>query len=161
MADTATTNPSGGLKLRAEDSEDLQVISSGLQDALVAVGDMTLLTDQRRFALVANRFRWEQPAQADGSYVRSHCILAFDGVSAVAMQGFDRTRAERVLSLLAIETQPKSKSGDAAGGRGGDYILLVFADGAAIRLEVDRILCHLEDVGEPWPTRWKPVHSLE
>ena len=151
----------GGLKLRAEDSEDLQVISSSLQDGLVAVGDTALLVDQRRFALVATRFRWEQPAQADGSYVRSHCILAFDGVSSVAMQGIDRTRAERVLSLLTIETQPKPKSGDAGGAQGGDYILLVFADDAAIRLEVDRILCHLEDVGEPWPTRWKTVHSFE
>ncbi len=149
------------LKLRAEDGEDLQVMSSSLQDALVAVGDMTLLTDQRRFALVANRFRWEQAPQADGSYLRSHCILAFDGVSSVAMQGIDRVRGERVLSLMAIETQPKPISGGAAGSHGGDYILLVFADDAAIRLEVDRVLCHLEDVGEPWPTRWKPAHSLE
>jgi hypothetical protein len=157
LADISNANPPGGikpgLKLRAEDAEDLQIVSSSLQDALVAVGDMTLLSDQRRFALVANRFRWEHAPTADGSYIRSHCILAIDGVSGAVMQGIDRHRAERVLSLLAIETQPRET--------GGSYVLLVFADQAAIRLEVDRVLCHLEDVGEPWPTRWKPVHSLE
>jgi hypothetical protein len=36
---------------------------------------------------------------------------------------------------------------------------LIFAGGAAIRLEVDGILCHLEDLGEPWPTRWQPAHA--
>jgi hypothetical protein len=143
-----------GLKLRAEDAEDLQVISSNLQDAMVAVGDMTLLTDQRRFALVANRFCWERPAAADGSFTRSHSLLIVDGVTRAAMQGIERHRPERVLSLLAVEA---GKRPDGA----GDFMLLVFADQAAIRLEVDRVLCHLEDVGEPWPTRWKPAHSIE
>jgi hypothetical protein len=151
MSDTLVHG--NGLKLRAEDADDLRVISSNLQDALVAVGDMTLLADQRRFALVANRFCWEKPATADGGYARSHAVLVLDGVSKVAMQGIDRHRTERVLSLLAIETSKRAE--------GGDYVILVFADDAAIRLEVDRVLCHLEDVGEPWPTRWKPVHSLE
>jgi len=151
----ATEVKDGGLKLRAEDAEDLKVISSGLQDALVAVPDMTLLADQRRFALVLNRFCWEQPANADGSYQRSHCILAVDGVASVGMQGIDRKQTERVLNLLAIETVPRTD------GAPGAYVVLVFAGQAAIRLEVDRVLCHLEDVGEPWPTRWKPAHSVE
>jgi hypothetical protein len=144
---------SGGLKLRAEDEEDLKVISSSLQDALVAVADMTLLADQRRFALVLNRFCWERPADAEGSFQRSHCILAIDGVASVGMQGIDRHQSERVLNLLAIETAPKAQ--------GGFFVVLVFAGQAAIRLEVDRVLCHLEDVGEPCPTRWKPAHSVE
>ena len=32
-------------------------------------------------------------------------------------------------------------------------------DRPEIRLEVDRFSCHLEDVGEPWPTVWRPEHS--
>jgi hypothetical protein len=28
-------------------------------------------------------------------------------------------------------------------------------------LEVDRILCFLDDLGEPWPTRWRPKHPVE
>ncbi|MEO8558402.1 MAG: DUF2948 family protein [Rhodospirillales bacterium] len=148
-----TATQDGGLKLRAEDAEDINVISSSLQDALVAVADMTLLGDQRRFALVANRFCWEKPIDAQGGYQRSHTILAIDGVASVSMQGIDRQQSDRVLNLLAIETAIKPQ--------GGVYVVLVFAGQAAIRLEVDRILCHLEDVGEPWFTRWKPAHLDE
>src|SRR5260370_7067427 len=55
------------LKLRAEDAEDLAVISACLQDALVAVRDLAYAPQERSFLFVANRFRWEnglRPAPA-------------------------------------------------------------------------------------------------
>jgi hypothetical protein len=42
-----------------------------------------------------------------------------------------------------------------------DLVILRFAAGRAIRLEIDRLACHLGDVGEPWPTPWKPAHPAE
>lgn len=142
------------LKLRGQDLEDLQVVSSTLQDALVAVRDMGYLPDQRRFALVFNRFCWEVPADADGKFRRVHCALAFDEVRRVSMRDIDRGIDDRILSLLSIEGHA-----DAATGAFG--IQLNFAGKPAIRLEVDRLLCHLEDVGEPWPTAWRPAHRLD
>lgn len=142
------------LKLRAEDREDLQVISSALQDSLVAVRDMGLLQDQKRFALVLNRFCWETPPDAEGHYWRTHCALAFDLVNRVSMRDIDRRFDDRLLSLLAIEIEATLPSGSSV-------ILLRFAGKPAIRLEVDRILCHLEDVGEAWPTAWRPGHRLD
>ena len=44
-----------------------------------------------------------------------------------------------------------------AGGR--EAILLEFAGAAAIRLDVARILCRAKDLGEPWPTPWRPRHD--
>ena len=38
-------------------------------------------------------------------------------------------------------------------------ITLMFSEGAAIMLEVSEIACHLEDIGEAWPTRWRPAHD--
>jgi hypothetical protein len=38
---------------------------------------------------------------------------------------------------------------------------LEFSGGAAIRLEVARILCHARDLGDPWPTPWRPCHDLD
>ena len=52
-------SPDRGLRLRAEDDEDLAVISACLQDALVSVRDLAYDRDARTFVLVANRFRWE------------------------------------------------------------------------------------------------------
>ena len=51
------------LKLIALDEEDLAVVSSHLQDAVVRVGDMAYLPSKKRFAAVLNRFDWENRAR--------------------------------------------------------------------------------------------------
>ena len=68
----------GTLQLRAEDEEDLAVISSCLQDALVPLSDMQYDRAARRFVLAVNRFRWEggtpspPGAQSSGRRIRAH-----------------------------------------------------------------------------------------
>ena len=51
-----------GLRLLAEDEEDLKIISAHVQDAVVRVGDLAYLPKARRFALLLNRYRWEDDA---------------------------------------------------------------------------------------------------
>jgi hypothetical protein len=48
------------LKLRARDLEDMAVIASVLQDALVPLRDVAFLKREKRFVMVVNRFRWEE-----------------------------------------------------------------------------------------------------
>ena len=52
-------------KLRAEDADDLAVISACLQDALVAVRDLAFVPPDHTFLMVANRFRWERASRSD------------------------------------------------------------------------------------------------
>jgi hypothetical protein len=149
------------LKLRAHDQEDLQVIAAHLQDAIVPVSEMLFLPHAQRFILVANRFRWREaaaiPAAApagdasfdDGRpshFERIHCGLRFDRVRAVRSRGFDRRARGEMLNLLTVVAADGS-------------IDLVFAGGADLRLEVAEIDCHLEDIGEAWPTQWRPRHE--
>ena len=141
------------LRMRAEDSDDLAVISACLQDAVVLVREMKYLPIERRFVMVFNRFRWEHvddELNEDGQpvYERVHCGICFENVTAVRQIGLDQRRTGQIASLLAIEP---------AEGR----VDLVFAGGATVRLEVDRLLCHLEDIDEPWPTQWRPAHPLD
>jgi hypothetical protein len=139
------------LKLRAEDAEDLAVISACLQDALVAVRDLAYVPEDRTFLLVANRFRWENglsPAPGEAAYERTLCAVTFSEVAAVSYNGFRRTEDSRILSLLAIRPE------DGA-------VHLEFSGGATIRLEVARILCLATDLGEPWPTQWQPRHDAD
>ncbi len=135
----------GPLRLRGEDEEDLAVISAVLQDALVAVGDMAYFADEARFVLVANRFCREPRGQ---TLERQLAGIRFDAVRSVQRRGFRPHEGERLLVLLAIRAEPGS-------------LYLDFAGGSGIRLEVDRILCHLDDFGEPWPTQWRPRHPVE
>jgi hypothetical protein len=139
------------LKLRATDADDLAVISAVLQDAVIPADEMTYLPSEHRFVLVANRFRWEdsEGQQLPGRiYERVHAGLVIDAVRGVKTRGFDPAAKDRLLSLLAIEPHQGT-------------IDLVFSGGAAIRVEIDRILCHLEDVAEPYPTRLRPIHALD
>jgi hypothetical protein len=137
------------LRLRAEDEEDLAVISAILQDALVAIGEMAWLPEDKRFVFVANRFRWESPGNGSHQELeRRMSGLRIDAVTAVRRRGFDPRDGERLLVLLAIQAEPGA-------------LRLDFAGGSSIRLEVERILCHLDDLGEPWPTQWQPKHPVE
>ena len=139
------------LRLRAEDEDDLALISAFLQDALVPVRDLAYVPGDRTFLLVANRFRWEdgiRRADSDGEFRRILCGITFGEVTAVFYSGFRRNEDGRILSLLAIRTESGA-------------VRFEFSAGAAIRLEVARILCHARDIGEPWPTPWQPRHDLE
>jgi hypothetical protein len=135
------------LRLRAVDEEDLAVISATLQDALAATVDMTWLQDERRFVVVVSRFCWETADTENGEFERVHAMLTVDGVTRVLRRNLERIDPETILELLSVEP------------RAGVGIELNFAGGAAIRLECTGIDCRLEDVGEPWPTRYKPAHD--
>jgi hypothetical protein len=139
----------GKLKLSALDADDLSVVSAAVQDSLVAVRDCAFFAGEKRFVLLLNRFRWEADATIDTAYWRTHSALVFNAVRAVHHHKIPLQEPDRVLELLA------------AGLEKPDLVILRFAAGRAIRLEIDRLACHLGDVGEPWPTPWKPAHPAE
>ena len=149
------------LRLRAEDVQDLMVISACLQDAVTRQRDMTYRPREQRFAVVFNRFRWEREAATnDADSVqesfrkRSQRIrtgVHFDGCLAVKSKGLDRS--DEVLSLLAIEYEPVND--------GAAEIILRFAGEAAIRLHLECIDCQLRDMNEPWEARMRPNHQLD
>jgi hypothetical protein len=151
------TGATGGLlRLRAEDADDLAIISACLQDALVPVRDLAYDAEARSFILVANRFRWEasapKPPDASG-FERILCGVVFDEVDGVAYRGFHRNKEDRILSLLTIQS--------VAGQSFDGAIHLEFATGATIRLSVAALNCRAHDFGEPWPTVWQPGHELD
>lgn len=144
---------SGPLKLAARDLEDLSVLSSMVQDAIVPPADMAYWPEDGAFALALNRFKWE--GAADGPpYARTHAALRIEKVKAVRRKGISPTGdRERLLSLLAVAY--------AEGAYGApDAVHLQFADDRAIRIEVEELAVSLTDLGDPWPTQWKPGHEM-
>jgi hypothetical protein len=150
----APDDAGAALKLRAEDADDLAVLSACLQDALVPVRDLAYVADQKIFIFVANRFRWERGSRPEpGERQRILCAVTFSAVAGVSYRGFRRSDEDRILALLAIRAE--------AEGVGATAVLLEFSGHAAIRLEVARIQCRAKDLGEPWPTPWHPRHDAE
>ena len=54
------------LRLRAIDTLDLSVIAAHLQDALATMADVGFEKKNRRFAILFNRFMWEDVETAKG-----------------------------------------------------------------------------------------------
>ncbi len=147
---------SESLQLRAADADDFAVLGACLQDALVPVHDMCFLKDEKRFVMVANRFCWEKvsgegAAETPGSYERVHCGITFEHVTHVQAKGFTpggTNEQGRLLEVLTILAE-------------GDEVTVVFAGGAAVKLAMSPPEAFLQDVGEPWPTMWRPHHPVE
>ncbi|MGE3712514.1 MAG: DUF2948 family protein [Hyphomicrobiaceae bacterium] len=142
------------LKLIAFDEGDLDVLSAHLQDSVVKVSDLAWLPRERRFVALLNRFDW---ASANGkkerrSFMRKRTALRFERVESAQLKGIDPKSKSSVLELLAIGFQPgHSPSG---------VVTLIFAGGAAIRLDVECIEAELKDLGAAWRTRRKPEHGV-
>ena len=146
------------LRLSAEDCQDLTVISACLQDAVTRRSAITYQRAQRRFAAVFNRFQWEsETAPAAGtasarrhSGTRVRTGIHFEGVLQVQTRGL-QTRQDAVMELLAIRCEP--------GADATATVILDFAGGGAIRLEVECIDCYLSDLGRSWQALRRPTHE--
>lgn len=149
------TSPKTGLKLRAEESEDVVIFSTVLQDAVTTADDIAYVAAERRFALMLNRYVWESEAEdapsSAGARQRIRCGLHFDGVLAVRSRDISQKSKKLPLELLAIHSEV------AEDGSGALYFL--FAGGGALKLEVECIDGYLSDVGEPWMCKHRPHHE--
>ncbi len=143
------------LNLGALDGEDLQVLSTLAQDAVFPAAEMQWLPGERRFAVLLNRFRWEDLKSAERrkrAVERVQSLLVIDNVEAVASQGVERGDADTILSLLSITFETGS---DADGA-----VILTLAGDGAIRLRVEALEVTLKDVTRPYiaPSKQAPSH---
>ena len=143
------------LNIGALDSEDLTVISAMVQDAVLPIGEISWQANQRRLALLINRFRWEDKTNAErqGRPVeRVQSLLVFDTVLSVASQGLDRSQKDLVLSVLSITTE-NAENGDC-------FFTVTLAGDGALRIRVEAVEVHLRDVTRPYaaPSRKSPHH---
>jgi hypothetical protein len=153
------------LKIIARDAEDLAVVSACLQDALIPLNEMRYLPQERRFIMVANRFRWEraakggaeQPPGTDASFdsdedfgaqQRTNAGICIDRVLAVRSRNIDRSRPDDFLSVLSVQLD-------------GNKLTFLFAGGGVIQVEIEALALYLSDLGRAWPTQWQPEHTAD
>jgi hypothetical protein len=146
----------GPLRLVAQDAEDLKVISSLVQDAVLPVTELKFDPKRRRFALLLNRFRWEDRVEAEAvgrAYERVRSVLVVDDVLKVQSFGFDRTDKDLVLSVLALDFAP--------GADGTGRLVLTLAGDGGIALDVEALEVRLDDVTRPYraPSGKVPTHE--
>ena len=144
------------LNLGAQDAEDLQVISSLTQDAVLTVDDLKWSRAERQLVFLLKRFRWEDvelAKQQGRDPERVQSLLVIQNATGLASQGIDRKQADIVLSLMSLEF-----SGAVEGV--GDLIL-TFSGNGALKVQVDGLDVALRDVTRPYvaPSKQVPNHD--
>lgn len=139
------------LLLRAEDADDLILLSACTQDLAVRVGDIGWLPRQRRLILIGNRFRWENATRGPrhgGDTTRVRSALRFDYVQSVRRRQWPADESS-VLALLAITFEDDGS------------LLLSFAGGAALQITQEVLDITLEDLSGAWGARAIPDHESD
>ncbi|MEO0487559.1 MAG: DUF2948 family protein [Pseudomonadota bacterium] len=143
------------LRLVAFEAEDLQIISSLCQDAVFPAGEVSWRAKDRRFAVLLNRFRWEdapKAAQRARSYERVQTVLTVENAERVRSQGMGREAGDVVMSLLNL--------GFTAGDGAAGSVVLTLAGDAVIEVAVEALEVTLRDVTRPYtaPSGAMPQH---
>ncbi|EJW09858.1 hypothetical protein A33M_0877 [Rhodovulum sp. PH10] len=139
------------LKLVALDQDDLDVVATHLQDAIVKVGDIHWRPSEHRLVMGLNRFDWECAVCGEPQFRRRRTALRFDRVMAVKCRNVACQDKGAVLNLLTIEFVER----DAPGGS----VVLIFSGGSELRLDVECLEAELADLGPVWDTTCCPAHE--
>jgi hypothetical protein len=134
------------LKLMALDADDLAVISAHVQDARVRTSEIIWRQGEKRLVIGMRRLDWEHTLCGETTQRRLIAALRFDRVLSCKSRHIDLEAKDAVLDLVGIEFH----EGEAPSGSA----LLLFAQGGALRLDVECLECELtdlaaDDLGEP------------
>jgi hypothetical protein len=139
------------LKLVALDQDDLEVVSTHLQDATLTVGDVLWRPGEKRLVLSLARFDWEGSLGESPRFQRRGTALRFDRVNDIKCRNVDCKDKQARLNLLAVEFDENAPP--------GGTVRLLFSGGAALRLEVECLECELVDLGPVWAATCCPRHA--
>ncbi len=140
------------LKLIALDQDDIAIVSTHLQDAVLKVSDVIWLPSEKRLVLALNRFDWEACGEVTPCYQRRRTALRFERVMSLRCRNMNPADKNAVLNLLAVEYAET----DAPAGT----VTLIFSGDAALRLEVECLECELADLGPTWTATARPAHEV-
>ena len=96
--------------------------------------------------------RYDWVGAKTGPEERVSSVLRFDRVLKVSHLGLTETSSDATLNLLAVTFE---KTDPPAG-----IIILAFADGALVRLDVECVEVELRDMGHRVPAQTCPGHAL-
>ena len=131
------------LYLGAVTPEDLEVISSILQDSIFCVKDLAWSKKKRQLAVLLNRFRWENKSAYSMKKTipeRVRSLMIVNNVINVSSKGIDRSDINAALNLLKLDLNESKNC---------IFLTLLLSDFGAIRCEVEALELSIKDVTRP------------
>ena len=140
------------LKLIARTAQDLRVVSAYLQDSIASDSDIANLKKNKIFLMQLNRFMWEDVEKGVfRKNKRIRTILKFENVLNVLSKNINQRKKDKFLDFLAIETNKMPDN---------NYEMkIIFAGDSIIKVLSEVIEVTLDDQGEAWDTKNKPIHK--
>ncbi|MCV6599493.1 MAG: DUF2948 family protein [Alphaproteobacteria bacterium] len=129
------------IKLKAKTKEDLKVIASLIQDAILPIGDFAYIKQENKVMFALNRYCWE----VNDKKQRSNSVFSILNANAMQTKNIDITDRKQKLSLLDICFE-------------NGYIIIIFSDNKKLRISVSDIEISLVDVDDPWGVEETPNH---
>jgi hypothetical protein len=127
------------LKFVALDADDLEVVSTHLQDAEIRVADVHWRPKEKRLVVGLDRFDWQAWTASSPEMRRRRSALRFDRVLSCKCKEISPESKDRILNLLDVEyRETESPAG---------FVTLVFSGGPELRLEVECLEVELVDLG--------------
>jgi hypothetical protein len=115
------------VKFVALDRDDLDVVSTHLQDALVKVADVIWRPREKRLVVALDRFDWPSAECTTPELRRCRAALRFERVNCCKCRNINPAGKDAVLNLLAVEFSGPTRP---------PVVSLIFSGGAVLRLEV-------------------------
>jgi len=141
------------LKLVALDGDDIEVVSTHLQDAVLKAADIHWRPSEHRVVVGLNRFDWEAANGSAPQFRRRRAALRFERVLACKCRNLNAAQKDQVLNLLAVEFDVRDEP--------AGTVTLTFSGGAALRLDVECLEAELADLGPCWGTDCCPEHTVD
>jgi hypothetical protein len=141
------------VKFVAFDRDDLEVVSTHLQDSLVKVSDIMWRPQEKRLVVALSRFDWLAAECCSADLRRCRSALRFERVTSCKCRCVNPAGKDAMLNLLAVEfadTDPPA-----------GVVSLIFSGGGVLRLEVECLEAELADLGPSWPANVRPIHLDE
>ena len=140
------------ISLQCKQAEDLEVVSSLLQDALVSNIDLHFANTENSFLFIANRFCWEAVTNklSKKCFYRVLTGINIQNVISVKHKNFIQHKdgqAALFYNLLTIRYD-----------NGKNEVTLLFSQNVSVKLIVLELDIFIRDIVMPYPTTQIPEH---
>ena len=129
------------IKLKANNSEDLKVVASLVQDSILPIGDFAYFKAEKKVMFALNRYCWENETDKK----RCNAVLTVLNVDSVQTKNIDVTDRKQSLYVLDIS-------------EGEGEVVIAFADNKSMKFSTESLDLSLVDVDDCWVVETTPSH---
>ena len=134
------------IKLRAEDDNDLEVLSKCLFEAICFDNEMIFIKETNTFFMSVERFTWECSESKDENLLQVLCIIQIHFVDSFIVENILDKKSKGLHSLTSIAYDK-------------NVLMFTFDQKASIRFSIKDLKLYIEDVRNPIKPAIVPVRN--